>query len=482
MNGYIFPFVSTIITPGENIRLRIKHGISNKTDSPLNVMIPAEDSFWYWIKTYQYTLKKSRFILFFDQFEELFTYPKQQVEEFSEQLSQLLYNTIPVKFRKRLDEMDEASEISDELHSFLYDKPEVKVVFSVRSDRLSQLNGLTDRHPAILYNCYELDALNPDEAIKAITVPASLHNPNRFLTPTFSYTDDALKKILENTASKTDKKTDLSTLQIICRYVEDELVNQQKHTTITSDLLGDITNIFKLYYQGILNRLHPKDRENAQRLIEDELLEGGHRNPLPTTYIQKFGISDQLLQQLEDTSIIRKERDAAGRIFIELSHDALVIPVTEARNKRIELELEEKNRREREEKRRMEAKVNMWQKARELDEIDKKGFRLIKSETLKRKYGLFINAARIKATKENLRNGLVFILIIVFLLFSVVWSVIATYKFIRKENMLENNAKKLEERNQEFQQLINTVDSVKNPVEYKKMQDLLQRYKTLQKR
>jgi hypothetical protein len=245
--------------------------------------------------------------------------------------------------------MDESGEIGDELHDFLYDKPEMKVVFSIRSDRLSLLNALTDRHPAILQNCYQLDALTRAQASQAILEPAKAPQSSGFRTPAFDFAPDAINKILDGIANPQDFKIEAATLQIVCRYIEDELVAGKGYALITTDLLGDITDIFKQYYEAILARLEPRERVMAQRLIEDELIEGGRRNPLPASYIKtKFKLDERLLVQLEQSSLLRKELDAAGRILYEVSHDSLVGAIDKVAQTRRVIE-EEDQRKELEE-------------------------------------------------------------------------------------------------------------------------------------
>lgn len=364
------------VTPVENIKLRLRPGLGAKDTAFLDAVIPGEDSFWYWLKTLQSAEGVSQFIFFFDQFEELFTYPKGNIDEFSEQLSQLLYNTVPVKFRKRLAEIDEAGGISDQLHDLLHEKLIVKVVFSIRSDRLALMNNLSDRHPAILQNNYELDALSRTEAEDAIVNPAKQPQSDGYCTPAFAYAPGAVEKILDGIANAQDGKIETSTLQIVCRYVEDELVGQKHFTTITGDELGNMSNIFREYYEGVLGRLEPKDREKAQRLIEDELIEDGRRNTLTEGYIRsRFGFDGKLLNQLEASSLLRKERDGAGRILYEISHDTLVGAIETVAKRRRETEEEQKRRlimaEEEEKQRQLHAALEEEQrKARELSELN----------------------------------------------------------------------------------------------------------------
>jgi hypothetical protein len=169
--------------------------------------------------------------------------------------------------------------------------------------------------------------------------PAHAPQSLGFATPSFDFTKDALQKILDSIADTQDGKIETSTLQIVCRYVEEELVSEKKITTITGELLGDISDIFKHYYEGILAKLNDADREKVQRLIEDELIEQGRRNTLTDVYIKnRFGFDDHLLSQLEQSSLLRKERDATGRILYEISHDSLVNAIEKVAKGRREIE------------------------------------------------------------------------------------------------------------------------------------------------
>ncbi|HOZ85095.1 MAG TPA: hypothetical protein PK191_06370 [Niabella sp.] len=347
------------VSPSQTFRQKLSDNINPSKKNILDNLIPNENSFWYWIKQNQYQNRKMSYIFFFDQFEELFTYPLEKVQEFSEQLSELLYNTLPVKFKKKIAELDELNIVSDEDHEFLYDKPEIKVVFSIRSDRLSLLNALTSEHPSILQHCYELNALSTEDTKQAIIRPASISTESGFKTPSFSFTDKAIDKITKSVCNQQDGKTEAATLQIVCRYIEVNLVAIKHLHTIDEHNLGEITDIFQQYYQGVLNKLPDTEKLKAQQLIEDELIDGDRRNPLSASYIKtKFGLSENLLLQLEQSSLLRRERDASGRILYEVSHDSLVAAIervavarrrVEETLRNIELEkqvIEERNRAE----------------------------------------------------------------------------------------------------------------------------------------
>ncbi len=467
-------------SPFATIKQRLAEKTSTSNNNPFKKMAFDENSLWYWIKMNQFENKNSKFIIFFDQFEELFSYPKEQIEEFSEQLSQLLYYAIPSKFRKQLGDLDESSLIPEEVYEILYEKPEIKVLFAIRSDRLSLINKLTDRHPTILQNCFELDSLDVIGATMAIVEPAKLPISLGFPTSSFDYTDDAVDEILKSIANPLDGKVDAATLQIICKYVEDTLVNERRNKTITKEKLGDITGIFQEYYNNVLLKLSSEEQLKARHLIEDELLEGGRRNPLPETYIQnKFGFTEKLLQQLEASSILRRERDAAGRILIELSHDALIAPVADARKKRLADEAQEKLYREREEKRKVESEIKFLEKARELNIIEKKGFQLNKSETLKRKHKLFVIQARLIATKRNIKYGIFIISLVLSFLFCFTWSIISIYNNKKTEKVNKKKSDLLEEAIQNLHTTLKSYDSIASPTSYRELKKILTQYDEL---
>jgi hypothetical protein len=80
-------------------------------------------------------------------------------------------------------------------------------------------------------------------------------------------------------------------------------------------------------------------------LIEDELIEDGRRNTLTESYIRnRFSFDGKLLSQLEQSSLLRKERDGVGRILYEISHDTLVGAIETVAKRRREADEEQKHR------------------------------------------------------------------------------------------------------------------------------------------
>jgi len=89
------------LSPAQTVVNRLSENISTDGNASFKKIVTEEPSFWYCIKQNQLVNNKKKFILFFDQFEELFTYSKNEIDVFSEQLSELLYGTIPLNYRKK---------------------------------------------------------------------------------------------------------------------------------------------------------------------------------------------------------------------------------------------------------------------------------------------------------------------------------------------------------------------------------------------
>ena len=328
---------------------KLSEKVSGKRNSEFEKIIPDENSLWYWVKHHQRIDEKLKFIVFFDQFEELFSYPKEQVQVFARQLSELLNGDVPVNFKIKIEELDQKGRISEATQNFAYDEPEVKVVFSIRSDRLSQMTLLNDWLPFILQDCYELDALSEIQAVKAITEPAKLGD-KFFKTVPFDYEENAIAAILKDIVR--DGKIETPTLQIVCRYIEENLVENIKGQYISAEQLGDITNIFQHYYENVLNNFKGQERNDVQFFLEEQLIDADRRNTFTGEYIERhFPITRSTLDILEKSSLLTKERASRNLYMYEIGHDRIVTAINRVATKRREEEkyklfLDERQKRE----------------------------------------------------------------------------------------------------------------------------------------
>lgn len=338
------------LSPVQTMLAKLPEASPNKILAKLNV---TQDSLWLRMKALQETdgASNNSYVLFLDQFEELFTYSKDEILEFKTQLSDLLYVKIPSDIRKSLSQKLKEDEqfFNDQELEYLYRQPEVKVVLSIRSDRMSQLNQLTDYLPDVLKNYYELGSLDEKSAIDAITRPAR-RKSDLFISPTFRFVELTIKKIIDYLTDNGEKNIETFQLQTVCQFAENMAIENQlqfdaesQQLRVNPEDLGDLQNVFRSHYDNLILKLDNTKKQLAARLlIENELIIDGNRVSLPDVVVlKKENIDKELIVYLHDVHhIIRSEPNTTGGISYELSHDTLVAPILEAKKTREEKEEE----------------------------------------------------------------------------------------------------------------------------------------------
>lgn len=305
-------------------------------------------SLWSACKQLQLSLPpQTGLYLILDQFEEIFTYPETQVETFKQQLAELLSNALPDSFRFALKvrlEQDKGFFSAEELDQ-LYNTIPLHLILAIRSDRLSLLSRFRSHLPDILQHCYELEALNAEQAREAITRPARAEGD--FETAPFQYEPDALGKIVEFLLSRRDNedafaqanRVESTNLQIICEFVERQIV-MMGDTSVGPEDLGDLEQVLENYYLNLLNSLSldAAEMERVRVFIEDGLIFEDDRRRLALykgQILKVYQISEALLERLVRSHLLREERYTSGGVSYELSHDTLVAPILKAKQRRM---------------------------------------------------------------------------------------------------------------------------------------------------
>ncbi len=178
-------------TPVQTTRLLIDRNYPTQKDAVFPQLDATDESIWQAVKSRQMAEGNAKnLLLIFDQFEELFTYPQDQINAFADSLAEALLDVLPQRYWNALSKTGSSAHDLEVL-----EKPiALKVVFSVRSDHLHLLNNLKRFLPAILKNCYQLGPLGYIEAEEAILLPAlAIGN---FDCPPFTYDRNALNKII----------------------------------------------------------------------------------------------------------------------------------------------------------------------------------------------------------------------------------------------------------------------------------------------
>jgi len=325
-----------------------------ETESVLQqIASPAhKQRLWYAFKNRELNPNCKAAILIFDQFEELFSYPAEQVEDFKIQLSELLSGEVPPHF---VDLFAQARSQNRELMNrqtmrLLNQSIDIKMVYIIRSDRLSQLNLLRDRIPNIQKSYYELLPLNAKQAHEAISEPAK--KDGEFSSPKFSYLPEAIDKIVSFLTKNNTQIVETTQLQIICQRIEQTVINKKlngfEKFVVTEQDIPDFKNIFFSFYNDALLLITEKYRTEARNLVENELIRNLQRISLDGNICIEY-LPDAELQKLVDAHLLRGERNSVGGFSYELSHDTLIEPIHEAAEKRRAQEEEARAEAERQE-------------------------------------------------------------------------------------------------------------------------------------
>ena len=321
-------------------------------------------SSWRFFKSMQYDITKRTprtdlpevgYILIFDQFEELFTYPKDDVKELGKELHELLLHRIPEEYQDCLKEGFRHKELAelykDELTILDKDIP-LKILFSMRADRFNYLTHLVNYIPNLLANTFKIKRLSSVQVREAIIEPANVDNG--FISPRFAYEEKLVDRILNFLKSDgddtDDEKIEVFEMQIICQKLEEIVIDYTAGNNINTepfllteaivlensaikDKQAPFKEIIKNYYKETIDALKdPVEQLSARFLIERKLIDPvtDNRISLDTALVSQTGISVETQALLINRRIVRKEINTVSGKSLELSHDTLVIPIRHA--------------------------------------------------------------------------------------------------------------------------------------------------------
>lgn len=311
------------------------------TTNLLDIIQDSSISIWQQFKSLQLQhTNKDGILLVFDQFEELFTYPEEDVDAFGKELAELLNNRMPQNFKRTLyRKYKEDNEIFNDQDFDLQDLEtpiEIRVVCSIRADRMSWMQKITNHIPNILRNCFELKPLNKEQATEAIVLPAELSD-DIFQSPPFEYKKEAVNLILDYLSTGDSENIEPFQLQLICQFIEEEIVIRKKQTVISPQDLGNLKEITHNYYQNILTRFPASKQLDVRRFIEDGLIfeeENRRVALLEGQIIRQFKMTKEDLTLLVNYHLLRAEINTSNLPVYELSHDALIAPILDFKRER----------------------------------------------------------------------------------------------------------------------------------------------------
>jgi hypothetical protein len=337
--------------------------LDSKFNIPTDLPNDLTAILWYYAKSIQFAEDNSKaLVLVFDQFEELFNFSNSAIEEFAGTLATLLNLNLPESVRMLLRKKMETKKglFTEEETDHLLKPLNLKVVFSLRNDRLSLLNQLKGSLSAIFKKTYELQPLDGFQALEALLEPAE--KPGDFASPEFTYSQDAIVLILDSLKDKENQRIETFQLQLICQHAEELIIvkaeTKSNQLELTATDLGNPEDIFENHYNTIIGSLPADSQLKARILIEDKLIIAGNRVPLPeSVIIEEHQVPMELLATLVDKRLLRSEPNTVGGMSFELSHDTLVAPIQKTAKIRRLQETEEKAEKEQLEKAQIQRKL-----------------------------------------------------------------------------------------------------------------------------
>ncbi len=293
-------------------------------------------------------------VLIFDQFEDLFTYPREKVDELIKQFYELMHDRPPSRIVQSLLNIKPADRTKEQIA--WASQPLIKFIFAIRSDRLFDMQRVNEIIPAIFNNRFELPVLTESNARSAIVEPAKKVSDERFLSPVFTYERGALERIINNLKDERTGEIAPYQLQIICSYIEDMIKESATDAKgvikeITTEVFNadvDTDKVLRNHYEQVLSQLGNADEQLlCRQLLENDLMENNNRVRLPEGIVkERLKKNDTLLQKLLLSRLIKIETDAYGSIYYEISHDSLKEPILKSKGEREDQEKRENEKNE----------------------------------------------------------------------------------------------------------------------------------------
>lgn len=271
-------------------------------------------------------------VLFFDQFEELFTLgPKNNPAKISNFLLQLS-DLIELRLSDNLKNSSNVYNISN-----------FKVVFSLRQDWIAYLEDYSYIIPSVLENRYRLKKFNTIQAQDAIYLPAQdfilKGTANVIITeigqPALS--DDVSEDTASSNTSISNLAIDPFVLSLYCYQLYEKAVELGENF-ITIDLIktNPSNKLIRNYYEEKIAGHH-----KLKTLIEDKLLnESGKRVMLPIEELVEG--NSQLFTQFKEVAIQTGLIRVIGEEphwEVEIIHDQMAAQIFESKNERITKEI-----------------------------------------------------------------------------------------------------------------------------------------------
>lgn len=253
-------------------------------------------------------------LLFFDQFEELFTLGQQDLERRQRceallaELGEVVENRRPAAFRARLDAEPGLAAAFDDR------RPPPKLLFSFREDYLADFDNLGDYLRARTSNRLRLLPMPGGQAAAAMVAASPEH-----LAPEVA---EQVVRFIDPSPRPLDQLgVEPALLSLVCQKLNERRI-ERGEAWISADLLkdGSAAAVLERFYEEAFAGLDPRVRD----FVEERLLTAsGHRDSCALdNALATPGVDQEALRTLTDRRLLRRE-DRGGQVRFELIHDVL---------------------------------------------------------------------------------------------------------------------------------------------------------------
>ena len=270
-------------------------------------------------------------VLAFDQFEELFTLGRQDLNRTAicqtllHELGELIENRLPQALESELTHYPERLDDFDLLRQNL------KIVFAFREDYLAEFEGLKTFIRPIMQNRMRLTPMSGVRAADAIRRAGAAHVSEAIADRIVRFVGSAGKS---DTTELEKLHVEPALLSLVCRELNEKRI-ERGDIEISADLIvgGSAQQIIETFYQQGFTGLNAR----VKRFVEDRLLtKDGYRDSCALdNALGESGVNEAALQALVDRRLLRRE-ERGGQVRLELIHDVLALVAKTSRDARRE--------------------------------------------------------------------------------------------------------------------------------------------------
>jgi hypothetical protein len=287
---------------------------------------PKDISLWQFFREANYTGGVVIPVLIFDQFEEYFSFGKQnkqRSEKFIKELSDLIENRMP----EQLANTDNYKILTSTDTQSIF-----RVIISLREDFLAQLEDLSKLIPSLNKIRYRIMQLHGEEAFEAVYFPAknlidettAIHLLKKIIPKKIHAEADKEPTVTIAEDDWKEKDFEPYILSLFCYQANEKRINARQNK-ISEALINQtkVETILNDYYTSSLKKYSRRYHKHIAHVLEKNLIsDEGYRLLKPVNAKEFKNISPQAINDMVDDRIIHREtRNDIS--YIEISHDLL---------------------------------------------------------------------------------------------------------------------------------------------------------------